>query len=168
MAADGQDHDVSVPKALYGSAISRSIVTEAVAVASKGALACTAPTSVVGPSGRAYISTASVALRWNYDGGLQTYAETFIVVDDCAPYDAVLRRGVTAPSRQGAPVDAHPYHFAPQSKGEKAAAEKRDKERREKYRAEVGRERQLYRDAVESAEAHVARRVGRSNKSERG
>lgn len=67
--------------------------------------------------GRKHTSKATIALRWYYEGGLQTFTETFYIVDkipraEGGELDAMLRKDVER-SPEHYPTQAHPYVYSP-------------------------------------------------------
>lgn len=109
--------------------------------------------------GRTHTSASTISLRWYYDNGLQTFQETFNIVDKLlradegngarnggrdGEWDAMLRVGVE-PSPDGCPPSAYPYMSVPPDRNAQ-----KEKERRK-------REEELQKQYEEEKEAQVAR-----------
>lgn len=72
---------------------------------------------MVDNQGTKHTSSATITLRWYYDNGLQTFKETFYIVDrlplpEGGEWDAMLRKGVER-SPEHSPPPAYPYVKAP-------------------------------------------------------
>jgi hypothetical protein len=67
--------------------------------------------------GKKHTSNATITLRWYYDSGLQTFQETFYIVDglprpEGGEWDAMLRKGVERSPEHSIP-QAYPYVKSP-------------------------------------------------------
>ncbi|KAK6379436.1 hypothetical protein LTS17_006354 [Exophiala oligosperma] len=156
--ADDQEHVVKLANTLYDGTLQRSLICKAKALATSGEVRRCAPVILVDHSGRTHTSASTISLRWYYDNGLQTFQETFNIVDKlpCAAgvehgggtrnggsrggggeWDAMLRVGVE-PCPDGAPPSAYPYMSAPSDRNAQREQErrKREEELRKQYEEE--------------------------------
>lgn len=134
--ADDQEHAIKLPNTLYDGTLQKSLISKANAVASHGAILPRPGISLTDHNGQTHTSTSTISLRWYYDNGLQTFQETFYVVDrlhqpnsDKREWDAVLRAGVEPCPEQSA-ANAFPYMNVPQ--GHDPGREREQRERLEK------------------------------------
>ncbi|EXJ82743.1 hypothetical protein A1O3_06558 [Capronia epimyces CBS 606.96] len=100
-------------------------------MATHGPIQSKLPTTLIDQSGTAYTSTSTISLRWYYDDGLQTFQETFYIVDklprsgaEGGDWDAILRAGVEPSSAVGR---AYPYCTIPAGHDPRREAEKRER-----------------------------------------
>lgn len=113
MVAEGQENEVKLPYTLFGCPMPRSLITRSKAEATNGEIREIAPMTIT-DNGRVmfpYVASAAIDLRWYYDGGAQSWAETFYIVDEipgvgewtydgrATELDAILRDGVRPPPR---------------------------------------------------------------------
>jgi hypothetical protein len=75
--AEGQEHAVKVQHAIHDSKLSKSIISRAKAIATRGLIRATTPLTLTAHDGNTYSSKATVLLRWYYDTSPQTFSESF-------------------------------------------------------------------------------------------
>jgi hypothetical protein len=95
--ADGREHEVRLFNSFLDSACRRSLICPAKARASRGTIRSLHPTTITDHTGITYTSTSTIELRWYYADSLQTFSETFHIVDNL-PVDAILRFDAEPPA----------------------------------------------------------------------
>ncbi|EXJ57586.1 hypothetical protein A1O7_07934 [Cladophialophora yegresii CBS 114405] len=151
VVADGQEHPVKLSNAFYGCGLSKSVISRSRATASHGSIRSIPPTKIADHTGRTYSSTSKVSLRWYYDGGTQTFPETFYIADAATtdlPWDAILCDTAESPSSALVP-QANTILRAPG--GADSQREKERKEREEVNRKKYERERREQVDRIREA-----------------
>jgi hypothetical protein len=149
--ADGQEQPVKLANALHGCGLSKSIISRSKATASRGTIRSSPPTKITDHAGTTYSSTSTISLRWYYDGGTQTFPETFYVADTATkdpPWDAILCNTAESPSSALAP-QANTILRAPGRAD--SQREKERKEREEMNRKKYERERREQADRIREA-----------------
>ncbi|ETI25347.1 hypothetical protein G647_02119 [Cladophialophora carrionii CBS 160.54] len=169
--ADGQEHPVKLSNALYGRGLSKSVISRSKATASHGSIRSIPPTKITDHTGTTYSSTSTVSLRWYYDGGTQTFPETFYIADATTttttitttttdiPWDAILCNAAESPS-SGLVPQANTILRAPG--GADSQREKERKEREEVNRKKYERERREQADRIREAFASKQARAKHS------
>ncbi|KAK5464696.1 hypothetical protein LTS15_001258 [Exophiala xenobiotica] len=129
--ADDQEHAVKLSNTLYDGILQKSLISKAKAVATSGSIRASPSVILVDHTGQRHSSSATISLRWYYDDGLQTFKETFYVMDKLprsgpngGEWDAILRTGVE-PSPADGPANAFPYMTVPPRRDPRAEQEKR-------------------------------------------
>ncbi|KAK5048481.1 hypothetical protein LTR84_005571 [Exophiala bonariae] len=117
VVADGHDNIVKLLNTVCDGTLQKSLISKSQAYATRGAIQARAPISMIDHDGRKHTSSATIALRWFYEGGLQTFTETFYIVDkiprlEGGELDAMLRKDVERTSEHY-PIQAHPYVRSP-------------------------------------------------------
>lgn len=82
-------------------------------------------------------SSATITLRWRYEHGLQSFQETFWVIDAASvggSYDAILRGDIDVGPAEGALPQANPIYMDTPGRSGRGDREKRDEEKRRKER----------------------------------
>ena len=92
--ADNQDHLVHLPQTVYDPTLSKSLICKHKAFATHGLIKPTNPITLTTGTGQCLTSSATITLRWRYDAALQSFQETFFIVDGLGEHDAVLRSGI--------------------------------------------------------------------------
>lgn len=157
--ADDQEHAVKLPNAVYDGSLQKSLISRANAMATRGPIQ-TQPTtiSLMDQHGKTYTSASTITLRWYFENGLQTFQETFYVVDKLpradvgglsaavgvgagggADWDAILRAGLEPGGLgQVGPGNAFPYMYAPPGRDSRRDEEqkKKDEKSMKQYQAE--------------------------------
>ncbi|KPI40577.1 uncharacterized protein AB675_7621 [Cyphellophora attinorum] len=162
--ADDQEHLVPLPKTLFDTSASLSVITNTKAVATLGRASRT-PT-VIHRSSLGSLTTAScVTLRCRYDGGLQSFQETFHIIDDTEKlhgYDAILRGSIAikppCASGQDSVPGAYPILLSPPGKSGKEDRKQREAELRRKetsYQEQVKRQREQVKRQLDGAKSAV-------------
>lgn len=134
--ADNEEHLVHLPNIIRDANLDKSVITKRKAFQTNGRIKPVQPITFTTASGHCLASSATITLRWRYDAGLQSFQETFYVVEGCGQYDAILRRDIqTLDDGEGAVPKAFPMQFGSRSKTGKedrknreAAREERDKQ----------------------------------------
>jgi hypothetical protein len=163
--ADGQEHLVPLPKTLFDNSASLSIITNTKALATLGSSHQT-PT-VVHRSSLGSLTTAScITLPCRYDGGLQSFQETFYIVEDrdkLQGYDAILRGSIAIkpPGARGQDSipRAYPILLSPPGKSGKEDRKQREAELRRKeisYQEQVKRQREQVKRQLDGAKSAVS------------
>jgi hypothetical protein len=150
--ADNQEHLVQLPKTLQDTALGASIISKQKALASQGAIKTSNPLSLTTSTGQCYASSSTITLRWRYDAALQSFTETFWIVDGCGGYDAILRKDIEGTDSPETPK-AFPMQFGkPGKAGEKEkqgkTRSKQDKEAQ--YQKELESQKALVRQQLEA------------------
>ncbi|KIW18485.1 hypothetical protein PV08_02773 [Exophiala spinifera] len=137
--ADDQEHVVKLANTLYDGTLQKSLICEAKALATSGVVRRCQPVILLDHTGRTYTSASTISLRWHYDNGLQTFQETFYIVDRLpradsrhgardgsrgGEWDAMLRVGVE-PCPDGGPPSAYPYMSVPPDRNAQREDERR-------------------------------------------
>ncbi|EXJ67765.1 uncharacterized protein A1O5_09111 [Cladophialophora psammophila CBS 110553] len=166
--AEGQEHPIKLCNALHDSTLPKSIISKSKAVATRGAIRSSAPTTFTDHTGTSHISTSIISLRWYYDDGTQTFPETFYVVDkisandttdsnsnsnraearDHHHWDAILRGTAEPPSAAQSP-QVNPICAAPP--GIDSRRERERKERAETNQQKFEREKELQAKKIRDA-----------------
>ena len=134
--ADNEEHLVHLPNTTRDANLDKSLITRRKAFQTNGRIKPVQPITFTTASGHCPTSSATITLRWRYDAGLQSFQETFYVVEGCGQYDAILRKDIEAlDDGEGAVPKAFPIQFGRHSKTDKedrknreAAREERDKQ----------------------------------------
>ena len=125
---------MSLPNTLYDSSLTHSLIPKSKAFATAGRIGTASPITLTDSHGHAFASSTTITLRSRYNAGLQSFQETFYVVDGCAGYDALLRHDIETKPEDAHPLQAHPLkyqgHYGSQERRDKEA---RDREKQEKY-----------------------------------
>jgi hypothetical protein len=135
------------------------MISRSKATASRGTIRSSPPTKIIDHAGTTYSSTSTISLRWYYDGGTQTFPETFYIADVATkdlPWDAILCNAAESPSSALAP-QANTILRAPG--GADSKREKERKEREEMNRKKYERERREQADRIREAFALKQARV---------
>ncbi|KAK7892478.1 hypothetical protein LTR67_007575 [Exophiala xenobiotica] len=129
--ADDQEHAIKLSNTLYDGTLQKSLISKAKAVTTSGSIRASPSVILVDHTGQRHSSSATISLRWYYDDGLQTFKETFYIVDKLprsgpngGEWDAILRTGVE-PSPADGPANAFPYMTVPPRRDPRAEQEKR-------------------------------------------
>ena len=152
--ADDQEHAVKLPNTVYDNTLPRSLISKAKALDTHGPILSNAPTTLTDHTGKRHTSTSTISLRWYYDNGLQTFEETFYVVDklprpdsDGTEWDAMLRAGVDLTPEQSAP-QALPYYAMPVDPKKEKELKEREARGLKKFEAEKEAQQKAIRDMV--------------------
>ena len=142
--ADDQEDAVKLSNTLYDGTLQKSRISKAKAVATSGSIRASPLVILADHTGQTHSSSATISLRWYYDDGLQTFKETFYIVDklprpgpNAGEWDAILRTGVE-PSPADGPANAFPYMTVPPRRDSGAEQERRKQAeiRQKQYEAE--------------------------------
>ncbi|KIW53244.1 hypothetical protein PV05_08833 [Exophiala xenobiotica] len=142
--ADDQEDAVKLSNTLYDGTLQKSLISKAKAVATSGSIRASPLVILADHTGQTHSSSATISLRWYYDDGLQTFKETFYIVDklprpgpNAGEWDAILRTGVE-PSPADGPANAFPYMTVPPRRDSGAEQERRKQAeiRQKQYEAE--------------------------------
>ncbi|KAJ9610842.1 hypothetical protein H2200_005619 [Cladophialophora chaetospira] len=141
--ADGREQPVRLSNAVHDSVASKSLISKSKATASRGSVKSSTSTTVTDHSGTTYTSKSTIALRWYYEDGTQTFPETFHIVESATKdllWDAILCKTAESPAAALVP-QAHPHFGLPNGKDGKREDERRvraamDQERYKKERQE--------------------------------
>ncbi|EXJ87958.1 hypothetical protein A1O1_04885 [Capronia coronata CBS 617.96] len=136
--AEGQEHTVRLANTLSDNALKKSLISRAKALATHGPIQSKSPTVLTDHSGTTYTSTSTISLRWYYDDGLQTFQESFYIVDRLSratgegggsggDWDAILRADIEPGSAVG---QAYPYCTIPAGQDPRREAERRERQER--------------------------------------
>lgn len=146
--ADNQDNLVPVPRTLYDPSQPHSLISKTKALATLGRINACSPNVVLQPrdssqGSHALSSSATITLRWRYEHGLQSFQETFWIIDSATVggFDAILRGNIDVTPAEGALPQANPIYMGTPGRGGRSEREKREDEKRRKERE--------YREAVE-------------------
>ena len=112
---------------------------------------------MVDHKGRSHNSNSTITLRWYYDSGMQTFQETFYIVDkltrpEGGEWDAMLRHGIEPSPEHSAP-QAHPYFTSTTSRKTTKADDDRERERLKKYEAEKAEQARKIRETLAKKQA---------------
>lgn len=134
---------------MYDGTLQKSLISKAQAYATRGPIQARAPIAVIDHDGRKHTSSATIALRWYYEGGLQTFKETFYIVDKIprahgGELDAMLRKEVER-SPEHYPTPAHPYYC----QNLPAKDDPKQAEKQRAYIEEINAEKQRIRDNID-------------------
>jgi hypothetical protein len=148
---------VKLPRAVYDGTLQTSLISKARAAATHGSISPKPLVNLVDSTGQTHTSRSAVTLRWYYDNGLQTFQETFYIVDklpqpDGSEWDAMLRAGVQ-PSPEQSPPQAHPYQTRSMKPDVAQDRKKREAERQQRYEAEREAEKRRVYDLVKKQAA---------------
>jgi hypothetical protein len=132
--ADDQEYLIALPNTLYDPVLERSLISKHRAFATQGRITATNSVSLATSAGESLTSKATITLRWRHDSGLQSFQETFWIVDDCAGYDAILRKDIESPDDADGNLTAKAFHmrFGNPDKEGKKQKQDRDKVRQER------------------------------------
>ncbi|KAK5035542.1 hypothetical protein LTS07_002981 [Exophiala sideris] len=139
--ADDQEHAVKLPNTVYDGTLQRSLISKAKAMATRGLVQVEPTTTLTDYNGNTYTTASTICLRWYYENGLQTFQETFYIVDKLpradgnGEMDAILRAGVESDPAQG-PAQAFPYFTAPRDPRRDEDQRKKEEKRLKQYQAE--------------------------------
>lgn len=92
--ADNEEHLVHLPNAIHDPKLDKSVLSKHHAFATKGQFTPTKPINLTTGSGQCFSSSNTITLRWRYDGGLQSFQETFWIVDGIHGHGAILRNDI--------------------------------------------------------------------------
>ncbi|KAL2436516.1 hypothetical protein ABEF95_011519 [Exophiala dermatitidis] len=146
--AEDQEHPVRLANTLSDTALPKSMISKAKALATRG-LICplNSPSTFTDRIGTTYTSASTISLRWYYDDGLKTFRETFYIVDKLpraaasvearagaaaleagygggGDWDAILRTGVEPNPTIG---QAYPYCTIPAGRDPQREAQARER-----------------------------------------
>ena len=125
--ADNEEHLVPLPNTVHDATLNRSIISKRKAFATNGRIKAVQPCTFTTTSGECFASSTTITLRWRYGAGLQSYQETFYLVEGCASYDAILRKDIEKlEDGEGGVGKAFPMQFG--RPGKKGQDDKRSKE----------------------------------------
>ena len=164
VVADGQEKIVKLPNTVYDGTLQKSLISKARADATHGLIQPKAPITAVDNRGTRHTSSSTITLRWYYDSGLQSFKETFYVVDRLplpegggggdggggGEWDAMLRKGVER-SPEHSPPQAYPYvKTPPQTNKDPQPGTLSAKEKQLRYLKEKAAEAERIRKALET------------------
>ncbi|KAI1629345.1 hypothetical protein EDD37DRAFT_48195 [Exophiala viscosa] len=139
--ADDQEHAVKLPNTVYDGSLQKSLISKAKALTTGGPIQTRPTTTFIDHNGKTYTSASTICLRWYYESGMQTFQETFYVVDQSpratggGEWDALLRAGVE-PDPGQVPAQAFPYGYAPRDPRRDEDQRKKDEKKLKQYEAE--------------------------------
>ena len=166
--ANGQETIIKLNKAVRDEALQSSLISATKASATKGKVKPNTVTTFTDQHGKVYQSNGTITLRWYYENGMQTFEETFHIVDrldrpnDGGEWDVVLRRDIPPGPERRMP-QANPICYAPGMA--RLAQQKKEKVERDKEKYQAQKQAQMVicqaQIARKQAEAQAAKQGGK-------
>ena len=142
---------MSLPNTLYDPSLTHSIIIKSKAFDTQGQIRTSAPITLSDSQGHVFASSSIITLRWRYDHGLQSFQETFYVVDG-AGFEAILRRDIETKPEEAHLLQGHPLIFEGKyKKSEKTDRDRKEGEREEQWKREMEVDRERMRRRLDAA-----------------
>lgn len=161
--ADGQETIIQLGRAVRDETLQRSLISAAKASATKGKVRPSTVSTFTDQHGKVYHSNGTITLRWYYENGMQSFEETFHVVErlgrpDGGEWDALLRKDI-APGPERRMAQANPICYAPGVA--RAAQQKKEKVERDKEKYQAQKQTQMNNCQAQLARKHAQVQPGK-------
>jgi hypothetical protein len=152
--ADDQEHMVKLPNTIHDPLLPKSLITKHKAFATQGRIKSTNPITLTTSGHHCYSTSSAITLRWRYNAGMQSYQETFYIVDGIdGEYDAILRKDIERIDREDgkAKPSAFPLMLGKHDKKGREDMDKKKQlraDRDEEYQRQMEQERRTMKERM--------------------